>query len=170
MRKSWLLVVVAVLGEVTAVRGGAAVGESDSSAADVRAQVDRTMGAFAAMDAAGFEAGLAEDVVGFEMDLESKPVRLGSRGEAVKYADEMFAQLKGMGARLSLDVHSNECERSAELAYCTIEFDFKAAMENGDMMVQPSRNTVVLRRRDGRWEWVHWHSSLAAVVPPASSE
>ena len=40
---------------------------------EVRAQVERTMGAFASMDVEGFKAGLAEDVVGFEMDLEGKP-------------------------------------------------------------------------------------------------
>ncbi len=137
---------------------------NDATKQEVRAQVERTMGAFTSMDLEGFKAGLSEDVVAFEMDLESKPVRLGSRDDAVRYADEMFAQLKKMGASLKLDVHSSDCRGTSMLAYCIVEFDFKATMPDGSMMSQPSRNSVVLRRGDNDWKWTHWHSSLA--VPP----
>ena len=135
---------------------------------EVRAQVERTMGAFASMDLEVFKAGLAEDVVAFEMDLEGKPVRLGSRDDAVRYAEEMFAQLKKLGASLKLDIHSSDCRATSTLAYCTVEFDFKATMPDGSTISQPSRNTVVLRKGDDGWKWTHWHSSLAAP-PPAPS-
>src|SRR5712691_3473731 len=95
---------------------GACAGEPTRAPQEVRAQVERTMGAFASMDLQGFKAGLAEDVVAFEMDLEGKPVRLGSRDEAVRFAEEMFAQVKKMGASLKLDIHSTDCRATSSLA------------------------------------------------------
>ena len=124
------------------------------------------MDAFASADLDGFKSGLAEDVVAFEMDLEGKPVRLGSREDVVRYAEATFAELKKMGASLTLDIHSSECNATSTLAYCTVEFDFKATMPDGSMMSQPSRNSVVLRKDENSWKWTHWHSSLA--VPPTS--
>lgn len=142
----------------------------DAAKQEVRAQVERTMGAFTSMDLEGFKAGLSEDVVAFEMDLESKPVRLGSRDDAVRYADEMFSQLRKMGASLKLDVRSSDCRGTSTLAYCIVEFDFKATMPDGSSLSQPSRNSVVLRHGDSGWKWAHWHSSLAvASTPPAPS-
>lgn len=152
-------------GEPTLAQMPTSVQWNDAVMQQVRAQVERTMGAFASLDLEGFRAGLAEDVVAFEMDLEGKPVRLGSRPEAIRYAEEMFAQLKKMGARLKLDIHSTGCRATSTLAYCTVEFDFKATMADGSTMSQPSRNSVVLRSGDDGWKWAHWHSSLA--VPPA---
>jgi len=140
---------------------------NDAAMQEVRAQVERTMGAFVSMDLDGFKAGLAEDVVAFEMDLEGKPVRLGSRDDAVRFAEEIFAQMKKMGANLKLDIQSSDCHVTSTLAYCTVEFDFKATMADGSAMSQPSRNSVVLRKDDDCWKWMHWHSSLA--VPPVPS-
>ena len=146
----------------------ACAAEPERAPQDVRAQVERTMGAFVSMDLEGFAAGLAEDVVAFEIDLEGKPVRLGSRDDAVRYAEEMFAQLKQMGASLKLDIHSIDCRANSKLAYCTVEFDLEATMPDGSSMLQPSRNSIVLRQSDGSWKWAHWHSSLAALpTPPA---
>lgn len=135
---------------------------------EVSAQVERTMGDFASMNLEGFKAGLAEDVVAFEMDLESKPVRLGSRTDVVRWAEDVFAELKKMGARLKLDIHSRDCRATSQVAYCTVEFDLKATMSDGNTMSLPSRNSVVLRKGDEGWKWVHWHSSLAVLpLPPA---
>ena len=145
---------------------GACTSEPRRAPQDVRAQVEATMGAFASMDLEGFKAGLAEDVVAFEMDLEGKPVRLGSRDDAVRYAEEMFAQVKKMGASMKLDVHSTDCRANSTLAYCTVEFDFTATMADGSTMLQPSRNSVVLQKGDDGWKWTHWHSSLAVLPAP----
>ena len=123
------------------------------------------MDAFASMDVEGFKVGLADDVVAFEMDLEGKPVRLGSRADAIRYAEEMFAQVK-MGASLRLEIHSSDCRATSTLAYCTVEFDFKATMPDGSTMSQSSRNSVVLRKADNGWKWTHWHSSLAVLPAP----
>ena len=139
---------------------------NDAAAQGVRAQVEGTMGAFVSMDLEGFKAGLAEEVVAFEMDLEGKPVRLGSRDEALRYAEAVFAQVKEMGASLKLDIHSSDCRATSTLAYCTVEFDFMAMMPDGSTMSQPSRNSVVLRYGDDGWKWTHWHSSLAVLAAP----
>ena len=142
---------------------------NDIAMQEVRTQVEGTMNAFVSMDVERFKAGLAEDVVSFEMDLESKPVRFGSRDEVVRWAEATFAELKKMGASLKLDIHSSNCRATSTLAYCTVEFDFKATMTDGSTMSQPSRNSVVLRKGEDGWKWAHWHSSLAVpLAPPAS--
>ena len=48
------------------------------------AQVKKTMHPFVSMNLESFRAGLAEDVLAFEMDLDSKPVRLESRAKVVR--------------------------------------------------------------------------------------
>ena len=138
---------------------------NDIAMQEVRTQVEGTMNAFVSMDVERFKAGLADDVVSFEMDLESKPVRFGSRDEVVRWAEATFAELKKMGASLKLDIHSSNCRATSTLAYCTVEFDLKATMTDGSTMSQPSRNSVVLRNGEDGWKWAHWHSSPA--VPPA---
>ena len=141
---------------------------NEAAAQEARAQVDNAMAAFVAMDSAGFTAGLAEDVVAYEFDFTNKPVRLESRTDAGRFAGEIFAQAKKMGAGLGLDVRSNQCRATSGLAYCIVDFDFKVTMPDGRTMAQPSRNTIVLRKGDDGWKWIHWHSSLAAVpTPPA---
>jgi len=139
---------------------------NDAATQEVRLQVEKTMNAFAAMDLEGFKGGLAGDVVSFEMDLENKPLRLGSRDEAIRFAEETFAAVKKMGATLMLDFHSTNCRATSTVGYCTVEFDFKARMADGQTMSQPSRNTVVLQKGEDGWKWAHWHSSIA--VAPAS--
>ena len=140
----------------------------EAAAREVRTQVETTMGAFAAMDVERFKAGLAEDVVAFEMDLENKPVRFASRQEVMAWAEGTFAEVKKMGASLKLEFHSSNCRATLTLAYCTVEFDFIATMPDGNAMTQPSRNSVVVRKGDDGWRWTHWHSSLATAPAPAS--
>ena len=139
---------------------------NEGATQEVRAQVQRTMGAFASADLDGFKSGLTEDVVAFEMDLEGKPVRLGSREDVLRYAEATFAELKKMGATMKLDIHSSDCHATPTVAYCTVEFDAKATMADGSTMSQPSRNSVVLRKGDAGWTWAHWHSSLAVLSTP----
>ena len=129
----------------------------------IREEVEKTMRAFVSMNLESFKAGLVEDVVAFEIDLEGKPVRLGSRNDVVKYAEDIFAQVKKMGASLKLDIHSIQCHETSMLSYCTAEFDFKAIMADGSTMSQPSRLSVVLCKDKDSWKWMHWHSSLATL-------
>jgi len=154
------------LASVLAVSGCARPSQSvpatqwdDTRASEVRAQVETTMNAFARFDLASFEAGLTPNVVAFEMDLETKPVRFGSRAEVSKWAEATFAELKKMGANATLDIHSNNCRATATVAFCTVEFDLKATMGDGTTMTQPSRNAVVLQNFGDGWKWTHWHSS-----------
>lgn len=131
---------------------------------DLRAQVEKSMHTFETMNAEAFRADLDEHVTAFELDLEGKPVRLGSRDEAVRYANDTFSALRGMNAALKLDIHKIECAEVASIGYCTIEFDANVTMPDKSVMTQPTRNTAVLRRKKGAWKWVHWHSSLSAPM------
>ena len=92
----------------------------DVAAQEVRTQVAGTMNALVSMDMERFRAGLAQDVDAFEMDLESKPIRLASRGDVDRWAEVTFAELKKMGAVLKLDVHSSTCRAMSALAYRTV--------------------------------------------------
>jgi ketosteroid isomerase-like protein len=166
MRRNCTLLAAAALAACARGSGDAAARWDDAGSREARAQVERTMDAFAARDLGGFTAGLAPDVVGFEVDLDGKPVRLGSRDEAARFAGSTFAALAKMGAALRLDRHATSCRADASLAWCTVEFDARATMPDGSSMVQPTRNTVVLRRDGGAWKWAEWHSS-PAVAPPA---
>ncbi|MBI5745801.1 MAG: nuclear transport factor 2 family protein [Nitrospirae bacterium] len=165
IRITFLLPVLGALGCTPAPQAPTKVQWNDAVAQEVRTQVEGTMGAFVAMDVERFKAGLTEDVVSFEMDMENKPVRFGSRDEVVRWVEATFAEVKKMGASLKLDIHSSSCRATQTLAYCTVEFDFIAKMADGNTMSQPSRNSVVLHKGDDGWKWTHWHSSLA--VPPA---
>lgn len=166
----WTLLAAALVAflvrPANAQQAAANVQWNDAAKKDVSAQVEKTMGAFAAMDLEAFKAGLAEDVVSFEVDLENKPVRLRSRADAVRFAEESFAELKKMGAKLKLDIHTTDCHATTTLAYCTVEFDLVATMADGGAMSQATRNSIVLRKSTDGWKWAHWHSSLAAL--PAS--
>jgi ketosteroid isomerase-like protein len=142
---------------------------NDAATQEVRAQVEKTLGAFASMDVEGVKAVLAEEVVAFDINLDSKPVRMGSRADAGRYAEGIFAQAKKMGASLKLDIHSSNCRATSTLAYCTEEFDFKATMPDGSTMSQPSRASIVLRKGDDGWKWTHWHTSLAVLPAPPPS-
>lgn len=171
MRWVRVTVLVSALGAIgctPAPQAPATAQWSETAALEVRTQVEGTMGAFVAMDVERFKAGLTEDVVSFEMDLENEPVRFGSRDDVIRWAEATFAEVKKMGASLKLDTHSSDCRATQTLAYCTVEFDFMAEMADGNTMSQPSRNSIVLRRGDDGWKWTHWHSSLAVPpVPPA---
>lgn len=141
---------------------------NEAATQDARAQVEAMMNAFAAMDLQRFEAGLAHEVVGFELDLENKPVRLGSRSEVMSWVSGIVEELKKMGATIQLDVHASECHATPTLAYAAVEFDLIVTMPDGAKTTQPTRNTIVLRRETDGWRWAHWHSSLSAGLEIAS--
>ncbi len=141
-----------------------------AAAQDAEARMTATMNAFAAMDVQEFAAGLAEDVTGYEFDLDGKAVRLGTRAEAERFASETFARLHAMGATLSLDYHARSCRATSAMAFCTVEFDLHAAMPDGGALSQPTRNTVVLGNGPDGWMWLHWHSSPAGPAPSTEPE
>lgn len=128
--------------------------------AAVRAQVEKTMNAFTALDPAAFGAGLADDVTGYELDLEEKPVHIASKKEAMQFAESMLAALKQADAKLRIEYDAIDCHAVSTLAYCTIEFKI-AGTVGGKEMSEPWRNTIALRKERGAWKWTHWHSSLA---------
>lgn len=177
MTKTWtLLLAVAAsgcTGTAQAPSAPAAAVFDDAAAAEARAAVQKGVAAFASQDLAAVKAELAQDgtVATFELDLDNKPVRLATRDEALKYAEDMFAQLGKMKATLAVDVRSLECRATATIAYCAMEHDFKASMPDGGSISQPSRATIVLRKGGDGWKWTHWHTSLAAApAAPAPAE
>jgi ketosteroid isomerase-like protein len=143
----------------------------DSAAeTDAKGAVDRMVTAFATMDIEAVKSLLAQDgyAASYELDLENKPVRMSTRDDAVKYAEDVFAEVKKLNATMNVNVKSNECHATSSVAYCSLEHDFSAKMPDGQTMTQPTRASIVLVKEGGTWKWAHWHSSLSAA-PPASA-
>ena len=166
MRRTWVVVLAALLCACAGTTAGpqaAAPAWDDAAAQEARLEVEGAMNAFAAMDLEGFTSRLSEDAVAYEFDLENKPMRLGSRDEVAQWFGGILAELKEMGATVTLDVHSTDCHATAGLAYCTVEFDLNVALADGGALSQPTRNTIVLREGDDGWKWMHWHSSPAEL-------
>jgi ketosteroid isomerase-like protein len=135
----------------------------EGAAQQARAEVTSMMNAFAAMDAKTFEAGLADEVAAYELDVDGKPVRLATRADVVRYVEGTLGELSKAGARLAFDVHTRDCRATSVLAYCTVEFDAKVTMPDGRTILQPSRNSMVLSKTSAGWKWTHWHSSLSSL-------
>ena len=176
MVRAWVI----PLGVILAAFAGGAARESrlptggdwdEAAAREAKAEVQKGMNAFAAMDRETFKAGIAAEIVGYDLDLENQPVRLGSRDEALAYFDAMSAQVKKMGGKMKIEFRSIDCRATSTLAYATVEFDFSATMGDGSTMSQPSRVTCVLHKGNDGWKWVHWHTSLSALptTPPPPS-
>jgi ketosteroid isomerase-like protein len=142
---------------------------NDVATQDVKVHVERVMHAFAAMQLDSIKAGLAPNVTAFETDLDGKPVRLGSRDEVAKFAEDLFGAINTMGARIALDIRSTDCHATVALGYCTVQFDFKMTTKDGKTVTQPQYNTIVLDRTENGWEWAHWQSSAAPPAPSAPS-
>jgi hypothetical protein len=138
----------------------------DSTAArDAKAAVDAMVNAFVTMDLEGVKSRLAQDgyVTSFELDLEGKPTRMATRDDAVKYTEDVIAEVKKLNATLSATVKSSDCRATAGVAYCAIDHDFSATMPDGQVVSQPSRASIALVKEGGTWKWAHWHTSLSAV-------
>lgn len=134
---------------------------ADEAANAARVVVEQGLAAVERMDADGLRALCSADVVGYDIDLENKPVRFASSGEAAAYIAAISAEAKKMGAKFKFENTKYDCRAASDMAYCLLEYDFVATTADGTRMVQPTRTTVALRKSDGAWKWVHWHSSLS---------
>jgi ketosteroid isomerase-like protein len=132
-----------------------------ATAGEVRSVVQQGVDAFSRLDLEGVKAVLSQDwtSASFETDFENKPLRLATREDAVKYAEDTFGQVKQMGATLKIDLKNMDCRGTSTLGYCEFDTDVVATMPKGAPMVQPGRATVVVAKGADGWKWVHWHSS-----------
>jgi ketosteroid isomerase-like protein len=134
---------------------------NDEAAKAARTVAEQGLAAMERFDAAGLEALCTADVVAFDIDLDNKPVRVGSQNEAFEYLAGISAGAKEMGATFKFENVKCDCRATSDLAYCILEYDFVATTADSTRMVQPSHTTVVLTKADGAWKWAHWHTSLS---------
>jgi ketosteroid isomerase-like protein len=125
-----------------------------------QAVVEQGLAAVEKLDAEGLRALATPDLVAYDIDLESEPIRMDSLDEAVAYIAAIGMEAKKMGAKVKFERTECDCRATSTLAYCLLEYDFVATTA-GTRMVQPSQTTVVLGKSDGAWKWVHWHTSLS---------
>lgn len=143
----------------------------EAAAQEARAEVEKAVRLITAMDLEGLKAEITQDgfVTIYDLDLEGKPVRMGTRDEGIQYLKTIFDEMKKMGATLDMGVPSIQCHATSTIAYCVMEYDFSAMMPDGQKMTQPSRTSLVLRKGEDGWKWAHWHTSLSTVpTPPAA--
>ncbi len=153
---------VACATKPTPTPDAAATVQWDSATAGaVRAEVERGVNAFMQLDVEGVKAVLSQDwaSASYETDFENKPLRMATRTDAIKYAEDIFAEVKKMNATLKVDIKNNDCRGTSTLAYCVLDHEVTAIVANGKPLVQPGRATVVLAKGADGWKWVHWHSS-----------
>lgn len=138
----------------------------EAAAKEARAVVDRGLSALDKMDIAAFKAVAAPDLTAYDIDLDSKPVRMTSLAESKKYVEDIFAGAKKMGASLRFERRATDCRATSAIAYRTLEYNFVAAMPGGSEVSQPSQTTAILAKGKDGWKWTHWHTSLSS--PPAA--
>lgn len=136
---------------------------NDEATNAARSVVEQGLAAVERLDSERLKALSTADMVAFDIDLESKPVRMGSLNDAVAYVAGISAEAKKMGAKVKFENVEYNCRATSDLAYCILEYNFVATMGDGTRMVQPSQTTVVLTKSDGAWKWAHWHTSLSAA-------
>lgn len=171
MSKTWTIWVAAAFaalaacdGKGTGGSGGGTTPAWDEAATkEARTFVEKMFTVWEAQDLDAFTALLAKDVymTSFDMDLENKPIRMGTREEAVAYAQSMFAEMKKSGGKLTIKRGTIDCRATSSLAYCAMDFEFDVTMPDGAKVSQPTRASGCLRHGADGWKWVQWHSSLA---------
>lgn len=142
---------------------------NDEAAKAARAAVEKGLASVETLDPEALRSQMVPGIVAYDIDLESKPIRMGSLDEALAYVAALSAEAKKMGAKVKFENTKYNCHATADLAYCLLEYDFTATLPDGTRMVQPSQTTVVLSKIEGAWKWAHWHTSLSAT-PAATSK
>ena len=144
-------------------------GNADAAKA-ARAVVEQGLATVERMEVEAFRAIATPDLIAFDMDLEAKPVRMGSLNDAIAYVEAITAEAKKMGATLKFENVKSDVHTTSDMAYCLVDYDFAATMPDGSRTVQPSRTTVVLTKVDGAWKWAHWHTSLSAPMTTSAKK
>jgi ketosteroid isomerase-like protein len=134
-----------------------------------RTAVENGLAAVERLDAEALRALCTSDIVAYDIDLESKPVRMGSLDDAIAYVAAVSAGAKQIGATVRFENVKTDCRATSDLAFCLLEYDFAATMPDGSRAVQPSQTTVVLAKSGGAWKWAHWHTSLSAPATTAGA-
>ena len=132
-----------------------------TTAGEVRSVVERGVNSMAQMDIEGVKSVLSDDwtFASFDTDMETKPLRLATRDDVIKYAEDVSAEVKKLNATFEIDAKSLECRGTSTLAYCVLDHEVTATMPQSKPMVQPQRATFVLAKGAAGWKWVHFHSS-----------
>lgn len=139
---------------------------SDDAARAAGTVVRQGLAAVERLDAEAFRSLSAGDLVAYDIDLEGRPVRMGSLEAAVAYVAAIGTEVKKTGATVRFENLRNDCRATTDVAYCLLEYAFVSTAGDGTRMSQPSQTTVVLTNTGGGWKWAHWHTSLSAA--PAS--
>jgi len=171
MKRIGMWVVALALGTsgiASAQEHGAAPKWNDDAAKAARAAVAQGLAAVERFDAEALRGLCTTDLVAYDIDLEGKPIRMGSLDEAISYVGGISAEAKKMGAHVKFENVEYNCRATSDVAYCLLAYAFVATMPDGARSVQPSQTTVVLTKTGGGWKWAHWHTSLSAA--PSQSE
>lgn len=146
----------------------------DSAAAsEARSSVERAVRAFESLNVDGVTAELAQTwaTASYDTDMASKPVRMASYADGVKYVEDTFAEVKKIGATLKIEPKNLTCRGTSALVFCVMDHEVTATMSDGKSAVEQHQATIVLGKGEAGWKWLHFHSSAgAAASAPAAGQ
>ena len=124
------------------------------------------------MDADGFAAGLADDVLGFEIDAAGKPARLGSRAEAAAFARDMSeAELRLAAEEVRLSCTEGmlmSLDRDDRIAYTLAEVcEFDGVQAAEVLQIEPAAYRKRLSRARDRL--ATWMTGKCGIVNPLNA-
>jgi ketosteroid isomerase-like protein len=126
------------------------------------------------VDAGNFDAMLQnadKDAIVFDFDENNNPVRLQGSAAMKKFFDAMSQSMKKQAMSFKSTLVKNECFASPAQGFCAVEFDQSIIAGGKTMGPFKFRGTLVARKTDAGWRWLHWHGSfreLPAAPPPAA--
>ena len=161
MRKSLTLLVLAAGGAWAQTPATAMWNET--AAAELGDFVRQTFQAWQSGNLEAIRASIASDTTlgAYDNDMTGKPVKIRSVDEEVQFAQQMFGEMKKMGATISFEMRALNCRATDTAGVCAIEFDSSMSTPDGGKQSWPMYATMVARKGGDGWKGVHWHASMA---------
>ena len=115
------------------------------------------------VDAGNFDAMLQtadKDAIIFDFDENNNPIRLQGTAAMKKFFDSMSQSMKKQAMSFKSTLVRNDCYATTTQGFCAVEFDQSMTAGGKTMGPFKFRGTLVARKTDAGWRWVHWHGSF----------
>ena len=122
------------------------------------------------IDAGNFDAMLRsadKDAVVFDVDENNNPIRLQGAAAMKMFFDGVSLSMKKQAMSFKSTLVRNDCFATAAQGYCAIEFDQSLVGGGKTMGPFKFRGTLIARKTEAGWRWVHWHGSFRENPPAA---
>lgn len=137
----------------------------ESAASEIEALTRRIFDAWQARNSDGVRAEIdAEYMLGsYDNDERGRPVSLMNVEEQIMFAQKMWSATEEMGAKTTATIEEIDCQATATMGVCALEFAVDITHEDGNAKRQLTHGTLIARRGEDGWKATHWHASPAAL-------